>query len=182
MPRKCAGKLGIQEIRSARQTRGPGNGPTTQKEALRARRRACTYANGCGSSIPRGHLCRARGTSPERACERALWVAAALTRPRLRRRWLGELLFPRRAAGDRPMRLAPQGARNPIPRRGRRCCRRTCSSCSAQSPGELRRCAVQTRARAQLILPRIRLQLARRAGDVERRAKKQHIIRRGYQP
>ena len=45
---------------------------------------------------------------------RALWVAAELTRPRLRRRWLGGLFFfLARAAGDRPMRLAPQGARAP---------------------------------------------------------------------
>ena len=44
---------------------------------------------------------------------RALWVAAELTRPRLRRRWLEGLFFLARAAGDRPMRLAPQGARAP---------------------------------------------------------------------
>ena len=38
---------------------------------------------------------------------RALWVAAELTRPRLRRKWLEGLFFLARAAGDRPMRLAP---------------------------------------------------------------------------
>ena len=38
---------------------------------------------------------------------RALWVAAELTRPRLRRKWLEGLFLLARAAGDRPMRLVP---------------------------------------------------------------------------
>ena len=65
---------------------------------------------------------------------RAMWVAAELTRPRPRRRWLGGLFFSSASGWRQTDASGPAGRAGAIARRGRRRCRRMCSSCSATSP------------------------------------------------
>ena len=65
---------------------------------------------------------------------RALWVAAELTRPRLRRRRLAGLCSSSASGWRQTDASGPAGCAGAIARRGRRRCRRICSSCSAKSP------------------------------------------------